>query len=211
MDEIRVNDLTPPGTPIRSANATPKEPTPQPPEIEQSADLELGSSQDDEVKRQMLPEYQEMTREQRKAKLITVLDRGVVHDRLSVKLPDHLHGEWVRADPLEVDRMRTLGFWVDTEYATKRAIHSDGSAGNRVADVIFVVTTKENKQLIDEVRLEQQLRSARNPKQATEEQVERGTVPSIIPTFSESSQRAVTSEDVKAALNKADGQVKVQR
>lgn len=163
------------------------------------------------IDHEMVDEYRALSREERKARLATVLDRGVVHERLKVDIPPHLHGEWVRRDPMDVDRMRTLGFWVDNQYATKRAIHSDGTSGNVVADVIFMVTTRDNKELIDEVRLEQQLRSARNPKEATEEMLEKHGVPGIIPTFSESKQHSLNMNDVRAALAKADGQVKVQR
>src|SRR5690242_7548495 len=43
-------------------------------------------------------------RAERKARLATILDRGFVQDRLTVELPPDVHGEWVRNDPLEIQR-----------------------------------------------------------------------------------------------------------
>lgn len=93
-----------------------------------------------------------------KAKLASILDRGIVQDRLTVELPEDLHGEWVRNDPLEIRRLETLGFRVDDEYATKRAIHSDGTNSAIVGDVIHMICPKEVKDLIDEIRIERMVR-----------------------------------------------------
>lgn len=98
-----------------------------------------------------------MTPEERAAKkrfFVTQLERGVIHDRLHVDLPPHLHGEWVRRDNFEVEKMKALGFWVDTEYSAKRSLHGDGTKTGQVADVIFMCCSKEDKQLLDEVKHE---------------------------------------------------------
>jgi hypothetical protein len=93
-----------------------------------------------------------------KSKLAAILDRGIVQDRLSVELPDDTHGEWVRNDPLEISRLQTLGFTVDDKYASKRAIHSDGTSGSIVGDVIHMICPKEVKELIDEIRVERMVK-----------------------------------------------------
>lgn len=157
-------------------------------------------------------EPKELSREQKKVRLATVLDRGIIHDRLAVQLPKDKYGEWVRADPLEIDRMRTLGFMVDEQYSTKRAIHSDGSSGNRVGDVIFMICDRENKELIDEVRRERSEASNKSPREAREEREfaakTRADTGGDIPTFSESTERKLALKDV---LNKVDNQTATQK
>lgn len=171
---------------------------------------------DDEARaRAKVAEFLKLPMEERLARTAVVLDRGIVQDRLKVDCPPDLHYEWVRNDPMEIDRMRTLGFWIDETYASRRAVHSDGTSGNQVADVICMMTMKQNKEMIDAVYLEKQIRATRRPKKAQEdegfaEQTARDTG-GIIPTFSESNQRSVTAADVRAALARANGQTQVQR
>jgi len=157
----------------------------------------------------------EMTRQERKARLVQILDRGLVHDRLSVVLPPDKHGEWVRANPMDIDAMRTLGFEVDNEFSTKRTIHADGSSSNKVGDVIYMTCPKETKELIDEIRLEQSER-ANNPRKVQREETEfrnqthRDTGDDI-GTFVESKTRAVTRDQLKETLGKIDQQIQPQR
>lgn len=156
-------------------------------------------------------QHKELSRAEKKARLAVVLERGVIHDRLAVNLPKHLYGEWVRADPLEIDRMRTLGFHVDEEFSTKRAIHSDGSSGNRVGDVIYMVCDRENKELIDEVRRERSEASNRSPRESREEKefiaATQAATGGDIPAFSESHERKLALKDV---LGKVDNQTAKQ-
>lgn len=161
--------------------------------------------------RKRMEEFYALPVDKQKARLVTILDRGIVFDRLKVDLPNDLHGEWCRNDPLEIDRMRTLGFWVDTTYATRRRLHSDGSGANIVGDVIHVVTTKENKKMIDRVQLENQERFNKRPKDAPEETTGRSSVPSEIPVFSQSTQRPATVSDVVDALKTTEQQTAVKR
>lgn len=160
-----------------------------------------------ETKKVMTPEE----RAQRKARLAVLLDRGIVSDRLTVQLPPEIHGEWNRNDPLEIQRLRTLGFEVDTKYAPARALHNDGTGSAVVGDVVFMTTSRENKELIDEIRHEQFLasnspRKAREEKQF-EEKTGQGTG-GMIPTFTDSVQKSVRKEEILAALNEVDSQTK---
>lgn len=183
------------------------------PRGERFADHEM--SEEEAAARAKIAEFLKLPMEERIARTAVVLDRGIVQDRLKVDCPPDLHYEWVRNDPLEIDRMRTLGYWVDEVYASRRAIHSDGTSGNQVADVICMMTMKENREMIDRVYLEKQLKATRRPKKAQEdEEFESATARAtegIIPTFSESNQRTVTAADVRAALARANGQTQVQR
>jgi hypothetical protein len=103
-----------------------------------------------------------MSRAERKALKARVLERGIVLDRTYVELPPYLHGEWVPAGPkdnregsIEVERARALGFSVDTQYAAKRSLHGGGDSVPMVGDCIFMTIPREEKELIDEVRMEQ--------------------------------------------------------
>lgn len=101
-----------------------------------------------------------MSRTEKKARAARILDRGITADRTMVEnLPSNLHGEWVANDPLEIHRMKILGFQIDDKYAIKRALHSEGGDSmSIVGDAVFMITDKENKEVIDEVRYEQYIR-----------------------------------------------------
>jgi len=99
--------------------------------------------------------FKELTRVEKKARIATILDRGVVGDRLNVDLPNDRYGEWVPKDNVEIYRMQALGFEIDKEYAKARALHSDGTEGaSVVGDVIFMTCHKEVKDLIEEIKRE---------------------------------------------------------
>lgn len=167
------------------------------------------------VRARMTPEE----RAKRKAMLIQSFDRGVVHDRLTVPLPDDMYGEWVRNDPLEIDRMRTLGFDIDREHASSRSLHNDGGGAAIVGDVIFMTTPRENKELIDEIRLERFIAVNGKPgdvKAKTKEEREfeansRRDTDGVVPTVVESTTTGrISRAEVEAALTKVDSQTSPQ-
>lgn len=94
------------------------------------------------------------TRSQRKARLVRILDRGMVADRLNIQLPDGMHGEWVANDKSEIYRLQLLGFKVDTEYAKQHALHDQGDDTAVVGDAIFMTCDRETKEILDEIRRE---------------------------------------------------------
>lgn len=225
------------GTPIKSAaemnrnvdqarTAAPEGPTPDP--VASNIDdenrvrgvIKQGEQQPepvifDEHKTPMTPEQ----RAKRKAMLVQAFDRGIIHDRLKVDLPVHIHGEWVRNDPMEIDRLRSVGFEVDYEFATRRNLHSDGSGAAIVGDVIHMICPKELKQLIDEVRMDKFMAVNGKPgdrKAKTKEEKEfmANTARDSggdVPVFVESETTTRFSRaDVEAALEKVDRQTQTQ-
>lgn len=151
-----------------------------------------------------------------KAKLASILDRGIVEDRLKVDLPSDLHGEWVRNDPLEINRLKLLGFKVDEEYATKRSIHSDGSDSAVVGDVVHVVCPKEIKEVINEIREEQILRqhAKKKVKDGEVNKEESEFLQDVakegdknVVAFSRSSEHNVTRENLEDIMKSIDNQV----
>jgi hypothetical protein len=150
----------------------------------------------------LLAEKPVETREQRKARIARVLERGIVADRLKVELPNELHGEWVANDANEVARMEAMGFTVDKEYASKRALHSNNGE-SRIGDVIHMIAPKEVKEVIDELRRERFIEMNGNPNrdkragQFEEKEFQRG---SALSTINESEESSVNAEQIKGAL-----------
>lgn len=146
-----------------------------------------------------------------KSLIITQLDRGVLHDRLHVDLPDGLHGEWIRRDGFERDKMIGLGFRDGGEYVKSRSLHHDGVTPG-VADVIFMVCDRERKELIDEVKVEMTQRnygSARGKNQKEEKEFASGVQQAtggIVPTTIESVSREASKNEIAEALGRLNSQ-----
>lgn len=212
-----------PGADDTAANAPPVQNRDDPDRsrevINQGAQQEpivVPEGQFDEYKEKMTPEQ----RAKRKAMLVQAFDRGIVHDRLKVKLPPHIHGEWCRNDSMEIDRLKAIGFEVDMEYATARGLNSDGTGAAIVADVIHMICPKELKELIDEVRMDKFMAvngkpGDRKAKTKEEREFETNTLrdsQGVVPAFAESETTGRFSKaDVEAALDQVDRQTQVQR
>lgn len=95
-------------------------------------------------------------RQNKKVKMMQILDRGIVGDRLKVDIPNNLHPEWVPNDPMEIHRMQTVGFRFPSEEEYKnRGLHNQGDGKVIVGDVVLMVCDREDKEIIDEIRAEQ--------------------------------------------------------
>jgi hypothetical protein len=149
-----------------------------------------------------------------RARLAVLLDRGIVSDRLHVDLPDDVHGEWVRNDPLEIRRLGLLGFKIDDTYAKARAIHSDGSDSSIVGDVIFMTCPKETKLMIEDIRLEQTL-NAHTKKKIGNKEVQReeiqflkdvGSSTDGVAAYSSSQEKQASNKDLADILASVDSQ-----
>lgn len=91
------------------------------------------------------------TREEIKARVRGVLERGYIIEKLNVKLPDDLTGQWVSNDPVEISRLESMGYKIDDTYAVGSKLHSDGTNTPIVGDVIFMTAPKIVKEVHDEV------------------------------------------------------------
>lgn len=145
-------------------------------------------------------------RAEKKAKILRILERGQVVDRLQVELPDGLHGEWVPDDKQEIARMQLLDFWVDDKYAAQRALHEKGDGRSVIGDTVFMVCERETKEIIDEIRRDQfEVRNGK-PGAVTKSQGEEKEFATqtktlgIGPVVEESSTRQVRKEQIEAAL-----------
>lgn len=100
---------------------------------------------------------QKAERGELKAKLSIALDRGFLYDRLKVDLPSDLYGEWVLNNVNEIRRKEGLGYRLDNEYSTSRALHDDGTSSTVIGDVVFMIVDKSRHEVIKEILMEQHL------------------------------------------------------
>lgn len=171
---------------------------------DRAIDLNLTDKSDSQV----VEEHKEkqMTRAELKAHLVTILSRSVVSDRLNVPLPDDVHGEWFPNDKGEILRAEMLGFKIDTEYAKKRSLHQDSKAGadsSTVSDAVFMVCSKQVKEVMDEINLERYnaANSPRRGRQKEERDFETETQQQNLPSQIKSRSDAVDVEGIKAVLS----------
>ena len=148
-----------------------------------------------------------LARAEQKARLAKVLSRGIVNSRLAVDLPDDVHGEWFGNDASDIARAQALGFTIDDKYATKNALHSDGSGRPIVGDVIFMTCSRETKDIIDEIKREQyEEMHGVGGKGKTKEEREYTTQTQAetpeVPVIDESRTVRATKEDIAAALQR---------
>lgn len=155
------------------------------------------------VERTAAEEFRSLSKAEKRARLVNVLDRGLVNSRLYVELPSELHGEWVSKDPVEIARMQAMGFEIDTQYAKKNAINKTGEGYNAMGDVIFMTAPIEVKEIIEELRLQKYLEMngppnrGKNTQQAEEKEVISNA---SLPTITESSESSVNRDQIAAAL-----------
>lgn len=155
-----------------------------------------------------------LSRAEKKKHFISILERGIVDDRLKVALPEHLHGQWVRRDQFSIDRMKSLGYWIDNEYAVERSLHSDGTKTAQVADVIFMVCNKEDHEILEEIRHDEFVKNHGKPGQTSRsnseerrlaEEVAQATGGDI-PVINESNNRSVRAAELASTMEKLRAQ-----
>lgn len=158
-------------------------------------------------------EFQRL-RAEKKARLARILERGMVADRLAVELPADVYGEWVANDPSEIYRMKILGFEIDREYATSRALHSEGDGKSIVGDTVFMICDRDTKDLLDEIRRENFEAMNGKPgsktvrRQAEEREFRVASETVGMPVVEESVSRTARKAELEAALSKANqGQI----
>lgn len=147
------------------------------------------------------------TRASKKARMAQVYERGVVGDRLHVELPLDLHGEWVPNNSVDVHRKEALGFRIDTEFAKQRALHDKGDAASYVGDCVFMICAREDKEIIDEIRKENYIKThaPRGGKQKEERDFITQAAPETSPS-AESTAKTARKTEITAAIVAANNQ-----
>lgn len=143
------------------------------------------------------------SRSERKARIAQVLDRGVVGDRLYVELPADTVGQWVPKDKAEIARMESLGYRLDSEFATKRRLHDGGDGLSYVGDVVHMIADKETRDIIDEIKRERydKMNDPSRQKEERDFKASTNTLSDVgIKGTVESSTNVVKRDDIAAAL-----------
>ena len=118
-----------------------------------------------DIKKDLTPE-QAKERASKKAKLAQVLDRGMVSARIAVKNPDpSKHYEWPRNTDVDIDRWKSLGFELEQDKKTsieeKAGLHGQGDSRIVVGDAVLMSTSKENYEILEELKAERKARRAK--------------------------------------------------
>lgn len=151
------------------------------------------------------PEEVKRLRAERKTQLRQVLERGIVADRLKVDLPPNLYGEWVPNFKEEIYRMQLLGFQIDDKYAPQRALHDHGDGKSVIGDTVYMVCSREDREIMEEIRREQFEANNGKPGQARSLREEKefkalNSTLRIGPTVEESATRLARKAEIESAL-----------
>ena len=165
----------------------------------------------------LTPEQEEAEmRAKRRARLVHILERGVMHDRMKVDLPPGIHGEWARNRPEDIYYMQSLGFEVASGKDFKvRGTNANATEGDGivVGDVIFMTCPKDLKDDIDAIRLEQFYAKNGKPgdnvgrEEKDFQKLTQAGTGGIIPTTVESKTSTMSLNEVARAVAEADRQI----
>ena len=165
------------------------------------ANVPVKSTEEPKVTAEEVTAINELSDEEYTARLATVLDRGLVSTFLSVDLPADLHGEWVSNHPIDIDRLKALGFEVDTQYAS--AMHGGGSGEKVVGDVIHMVQPMRAHLLVEEFKAKryQEMHGKKTDTKIEGSKEERDFKSQVgLPVIDESSTESVNASQIEAAL-----------
>lgn len=99
----------------------------------------------------------QMSKNQLKAVMVDILDRGVTSSRLDLDVQPDIHYEWIPNNAVEKNRMRTLGFEVLSRHkhlVSGNPLHEGGGDEIIVGDVIAMGCSKARKDVLDEIKSE---------------------------------------------------------
>lgn len=141
------------------------------------------------------------TPDQYKARVVRVLDRSFVVDRLHVDLPPDLWGEWCPNEPWEILRYETLGFSIDKEHATKRKLNDTGDGKAVVGDVVFMTQPKWQHDILEKEKQNIYNKTHLQKRQKEEKDFE-GNVKSLgdVPTIVASEHSNVPGSQIRESL-----------
>lgn len=100
--------------------------------------------------------------EKEKARIAEVLSRGIVTDMIRVKDADpERRYAWVRENDGDIAKFEMLGYRMETEAGEGE--HATGDDRRRVGDVVLMSTSRQQYELIEEVRSEQKRKRLASP------------------------------------------------
>lgn len=92
------------------------------------------------------------TRDEHKARLAQILDRGITNEKLNVEFleADGLVGCWVRENDGDIAKYHALGFEI-YEDEEQKGLHGTADNRRRVGDVILMFTSIDNWNILQEI------------------------------------------------------------
>ena len=88
------------------------------------------------------------------------LKRGLA--RIAVKNPDpSKHYEWCRTPDVDIDRWKALGFDLEQDKKVSKGLHGQGDSRIVVGDAVLMSTSKENFEILEELKAERKAKRAR--------------------------------------------------
>lgn len=131
-----------------------------------------------------------------KAKLVRVLERGHLSDRLTITKGDK-HFEWVSKDPVDIARLQAMGFKLCQDPDLKaNSLHNDGTANISVGDVVLMEAPLELKALLDETKAEMYQQKHGKVKQEDRDFASRIKTTGL-PSINESTTTAIDGQSLK--------------
>lgn len=172
--------------------------------------VDIDATKSGSASAQITDEEKAAKREERRARLAEVLDRGVVGDKLRVNVKDDMHYEWPHRD--DVTRMQSLGFRVaraeDIETGLEDArMHDTGDGKIRIGDTVLMVCDKEVKEDIDAVKRKRYdaVHAPKGGKQKEEKEFEKAVDVTSAPNAA-SRVNSAKAQDITAAIDAVNRQ-----
>jgi len=110
-----------------------------------------------EVTREPTPEEAEDIRAGKKARIAQILVRGIINDKLQAiyddSVPEEYSGKFVRDTEEDVVRYENLGYGFVYRDGAK-GLHGVADNRIRVGDLVLMTIRKEDRELLEEVRLD---------------------------------------------------------
>lgn len=133
-----------------------------------------------------------------RARIVTILDRGITNERLNVDIPADVYGEWVLNIPTEVQRFQSMGFEIDDKFSAGKAVHGNAKIG----DTVFMTCPRYVKEVIDEVRMERFIAMHGKPGSANRKLKEETDFASKseLPTVNTSTSEQIGIDEIRKAL-----------
>lgn len=145
-------------------------------------------------------EKHDITPEDFKKRLASVLDRGFTVDRLTVNVPPDQWGEWIPNDDASLARADLLGFTPAPHLIANQKINDNGTQRQGVGDVIFMTQPMWMHQMIEKKRREDYARNHLQTKQREEKDFINSNAKIDMPAHANSEAIPADGHSIKDAL-----------
>ena len=128
------------------------------------------------------PREKALSIQEKRAKFVQVLSRGIVNDRLKLadRVAEGYKGFWVRDRPEDIDRVKALGgVIVEQDSMPEKGLHGTGDNRVKIGDVILMQINAEDYSVIQDIKSEWTRNRLTAGRRLYKENAARGGVPII--------------------------------